>query len=321
LLQYVVRRLIGTLFLLVAVVAATFTLISLAPGDTAVTLAGSGGGDPEYLALLRHRLGLDRSIPEQLASYLRTVLGGDLGFSPVRGAPVLEVILARLPATLVLLATSMAFATLGGLFLGVVAAARRPSRADGAIFFSSLLVSSLPVFWVGQLVVALLAVRLGWLPTGGMTSVVPSLSRPAQLVDLARHLVLPAGVLGLLLLGLVVRTTRASMIEILSKDYIRAARSRGLSQQRVLVRHALPNALRPVVTVVMNQLAVVVTAAVLVETVFSWPGLGRLLLDSVLSRDNPVLVGLLLFSSLIVASSNLVTDLLYTLLDPRVRYW
>lgn len=306
---------------MVVVTAVTFLLITLAPGDTALTLAGSGGGDPEYLALLRRRLGLDRSVPQQLASYLGAVLQGDLGFSAVQGRSVLEMIIGRLPATIVLIVTSMVFAIVGGVLLGVLAAARQDSRADGAIFVGSLTVSSLPVFWIGQLAVGLFAVRLGWLPTGGMESLARANSVSEKLLDLARHLLLPATVLGLLLLGLVVRTTRAAMVDVLAEEYIRAARGRGLREQTVLLRHALPNALRPVVTVIMNQLAVVVTAAVLVETVFSWPGLGRLLLDSVLTRDNPVLVGLLLFSSFVVATSNVVGDLIYAVLDPRVRPW
>lgn len=318
---FLVRRAAGVLILVLAVTAVTFLLISLAPGDTAVALAGSGGGDPEYLALLRQRLGLDRSVPQQLASYLGSVLRGDLGFSAVQGKSVLELILGRLPATILLIATSMVFATVGGVLLGVVAAARQRSRIDGAIFASSLLVSSLPVFWVGQLAVGLFSVRLGWLPTGGMRSVVPAGSLWDGLLDQFRHLLLPATVLGFLLVGLVVRTTRAAMVDVLDQEYIRAARGRGLRERTVLFQHALPNALRPVVTVVLNQLAVVVTAAVLVETVFSWPGLGRLLLDSVLTRDNRVLVGLLLFSSFVVATSNVVTDLVHAVLDPRARSW
>lgn len=321
LLWFLVRRSAGVVVLVVAVTALTFLLISLAPGDTAVTLAGSGGGDPEYLALLRQRLGLDRSVPQQLVSYLGSVLRGDLGFSAVQGKSVLEMILERLPATILLVVTSMSFATVAGVLLGVLAAARRGSRTDGAIFAGSLVVSSLPVFWVGQLAVGLFAVRLGWLPTGGMEPVTPPGSLWDGLLEQIRHLLLPATVLGLLLVGLVVRTTRASMVVVLDDEYIRAARGRGVRERTVLFQHALPNALRPVVTVVLNQLAVVVTAAVLVETVFSWPGLGRLLLDSVLTRDNPVLVGLLLFSSFVVASSNVVADLVYAALDPRVRPW
>lgn len=307
--------------LMVVVTALTFLLISLAPGDTAVTLAGSGGGDSEYLALLRQRLGLDQSVPQQLVAYLSAVLQGDLGFSAVQGRPVLEMILGRLPATIALIVSSMLFAAIGGVVLGVVAAARQRSRVDAAIFAGSLVVSSVPVFWVGQLAVGLFAVRLGWLPTGGMESVASNVSASGRLVDLALHLLLPATVLGLLLVGPVVRTTRAAMIDVLAEEYIRTARSRGLRERTVLFQHALPNALRPVVTVVTNQLAVVVTAAVLVETVFSWPGLGRLLLDAVLTRDNPVLVGLLLFSSFVVAISNVVADVVYAVLDPRIRSW
>lgn len=319
-LAYVVRRLLGTVVLLVVVVAATFLLIRLAPGDTAVTLAGSGGGDPAYLALLRQRLGLDRSVPEQLTSYLSAVARGDLGFSVVLGRPVLDVLRDRLPATLLLVGTAMVFSTVGGVLLGVASAARQQTRTDTAISMVSLLAYSLPVFWLGQLAVALFAVRLRWLPTGGMTSIASSPSGAGRLLDLATHLVLPAAVLGLLLLGLVVRITRAAMIDVLPQGYILAARGRGVAERRLLWRHAGRNALRPVVTVVSNQLGVMLSATVLVETVFSWPGLGRLLLDSVLARDNPVLVGLLLFSSISVALANLAADLLYAVIDPRVCY-
>ncbi len=320
-LRYLARRLVGSVVLLVVVVAITFLLIRLAPGDTAVTLAGSGGGDPAYLALLRERLGLNRSVPDQLFSYVGGVLRGDLGFSVVRGRPVRDVLLERLPATLLLVGTAMTLSTIGGVVLGVVAAARKRTRTDGAISCGSLVVYSLPVFWLGQLAVGLFAVRLRWLPTGGMTSIATSPTGPGRLVDLGRHLVLPAAVLGLLLIGLVVRITRTAMIEVLQEDYVTTARSRGLPVRKVLFRQALPNAVRPVMTVVTNQLGVVLSAGVLVETVFSWPGLGRLLLDSVLARDNPMLVGLLLFSSISVLVINLAADLLYALVDPRVRYW
>ncbi len=319
-LRYLARRLAGSALLLVAVTAVTFLLIRLAPGDTAVTLAGSGGGDPHYLAVLREHLGLNRSVPDQLLSYVTGVLHGDLGFSVVRGRPVGGVLLERLPATLLLVGTAITLSTLGGIVLGVAAAARPRTLRDGAISSGSLVVYSLPVFWLGQLAVGLFAVRLRWLPTGGMTSIVASVSAPERLLDLARHLVLPAGVLALLLMGLVVRITRTSMIEVLKEDYIVAAVGRGLPARRVLYRHALRNAARPVLSVVTNQLGLVLSAAVLVETVFSWPGLGRLLLDSVLTRDNPMLVGLLLFSSISVVLVTFAADVLYTLLDPRIGY-
>lgn len=320
-LQYLVRRVAGSVLLLVVVVAVTFLLIRLAPGDTALTLAGSGGGDPEYLALLRERLGLNRSVPEQLSSYVAGVFRGDLGFSVVRGRPVRDVLFERLPASLLLVGTAMTLSTIGGVLLGVTAASRQKTRTDAAISGGSLVVYSLPVFWLGQIAVGLFAIRLRWLPTGGMTSIATSPSGLGRLADLGRHLVLPAGVLGLLLIGLVVRITRTAMIEVLKEDYVTAARGRGLPRWKVLYLHAGRNALRPVLTVVTNQLGVMLTAAVLVETVFSWPGLGRLLLDSILARDNPMLVGLLLFSSISVVVANFGADVLYAIVDPRVSYW
>jgi len=260
-------------------------------------------------------------VPDQLLSYIAGVFRGDLGFSVVRGRPVRDILLERLPATLLLVGTAITLSTIGGVVLGVIAADRKGTRTDATISSGSLVVYSLPVFWLGQLAVGLFAVRLRWLPTGGMTSIAASPSGLGRLLDLGRHLILPAGVLGLLLIGLVVRITRTSMIEVLNEDYIMAAYGRGLTKRKVLFRHALRNAGRPILTVVTNQLGVVVSAAVLVETVFSWPGLGRLLLDSVLARDKPMLVGLLLFSSIILVITNFATDAMYAYFDPRVRFW
>jgi peptide/nickel transport system permease protein len=206
------------------------------------------------------------------------------------------------------------------VLLGVLAASRRGSRLDTGISIGSLLGYSIPVFWFGQLLVALLAVRLGWLPAGGMTSAGEQLGGFERVLDVARHLILPSVTLGTLLMALVIRTTRAAMLDVLGDDYVMAARGRGLREEAVLLRHALRNALRPVITVITAELGVVLGVMVLVEAVFSWPGLGTLLLDSVLSRDTPTLVGLLLFSSFVVAAANLLGDLLYMWVDPRVRY-
>lgn len=318
-LRYLARRAAGTLVLLVLVVSVTFALIHLAPGDTAQTLAGQGGGDAQYVAALRHSLGLDRPLIEQIGIYLGAVFRGDLGFSAIQGRPVLDVILQRLPATLLLFGTSLVIATVGGVVLGVMAASRNRTRTDAAISVASLTVSSLPLFWVGQILVGLLAIRLGWLPAGGLNSAGASLGGLAAVIDVFKHLVLPAGVLSLLLLGLIVRIMRASMIDVLAEDYVRVARARGIPERRLLFRHALPNALRPVVTVVTAELGLVLTGTVLVESVFTWPGLGSLLLDSVLNRDNLTLVGLLLFSAFLVSAGNLVADVAYTVIDPRIR--
>jgi peptide/nickel transport system permease protein len=318
-LWYVARRLAGTVGLLVAVVVATFGLIHLAPGDVAQVLAGQSG-DPQYLADLREQFSLDRSLGYQISAYLLNVVRGDLGFSVVQGQPVLDAILGRLPATLLLAGTSLTIAWAGGVLLGVLAASRPGSRLDAGISIVSLVGYSIPVFWFGQLLVALLAVRLGWLPAGSMTSAGEQLGAFERVLDVARHLILPTVTLGTLLMALVIRTTRAAMLDVLGDDYVMAARGRGIREEAVLLRHALRNALRPVITVITAELGVVLGVMVLVEAVFSWPGLGTLLLDSVLSRDTPTLVGLLLFSSFVVAAANLLGDLLYMWVDPRVRY-
>jgi len=317
-LWYMARRLAGTLGLLVAVVVITFVLIDLAPGDVAQVLAGQAG-DPQYLAELREQLALDRSLGYQIGAYLLAVTQGDLGFSVVQGQPVLDVLAGRLPATLLLAGTSLTIAVVGGVFLGVVAAARRGSRLDTGISVGSLLGYSIPVFWLGQLLVALLAVRLNLLPAGGMTSAGEQFGAFERVLDVGRHLILPGATLAVLLMALVIRTTRAAMLDLLDEDYVMAARGRGIREDAVLFRHVLRNALRPVITVVTAELGVVLSVMVLIEAVFSWPGLGTLLLESVLSRDTPTLVGLLLFSSFVVAGANLLGDFLYLRVDPRVR--
>lgn len=304
------------MLLLAAVTAATFLLVSLAPGDTAQVLAGQSGADPEYLELIRERLDLDRPLPYQVASYLREAATGDLGFSLIQGRPVRDAILSRLGASLLLAGTALTLAALLGVTLGVLAASRAGGAFDAAISLFSLLAYSLPVFWLGQLAVALFAVRLHWLPAGGMRSA----DAPGGAEDVVRHLVLPATTFSLLLAALIVRVTRTAMGEALGEEYVRAARAKGASEPRILIRHALPNALRPVVTVLTGYMGLILTGAVLVETVFVWPGLGRLTYDSVLSRDTPMLAGLLLFSATLVVLANILADVLYRVLDPRARF-
>lgn len=315
---FVLRRLVATTMLMLAVVVVTFVLVHLAPGDAATTLAGQAGGGPGYLAMLREKMGLDRPLIYQIGAYLSSVARGDLGYSVIEGAPVSAVILARVPATLLLAGTSLAVAAVGGVLLGSVAAASARTPVDTALSVGSLAVYSLPTFWVGQLVLALVAVRLGWLPTGGMSSTQP-LTGAAHVADVARHLVLPAATFSLLLGALTLRITRVSMLDALGADYITAARGRGLGEGRIVFHHALRAALRPVLTVITGQLGLVITGSVLIETVFSWPGLGRLLVDAILARDNAVVVGLLLFFSAAVAVANLIADIGYAVLDPRVR--
>jgi len=310
---FLLRRLVSGLVLLAMVTAATFVLITATPGDTAQVLAGQAGADPAYLALIRRRLQLDRPLPYQIAAYLRQSAQGDLGFSVIQGRPVRDAIGGRLLASLLLAGTAFFLAALLGVTLGVIAAHRRGGVVDAAISVISLLAYSLPVFWLGQLLIALFAVRLHWLPAGGMRSADGS----GGFGDVVHHLALPAVTLSLLLMALIVRVTRTAMSEALVEDYVSAARAKGASEPRVLIRHALPNALRPVVTVLTGYLGLILTGAVLIETVFVWPGLGRLLYDSVLARDTPVLAGLLLLSATLVVAANILADVLYRALDPR----
>lgn len=279
-------------------------------------LAGDAGADPAYLEELRERLELDRPLPYQVASYLSRVGRGDLGFSVVRSQPVSDAIGARLGASLLLSSVALLLAAVVGVVLGVAAAARRGGIADVAISAISLIGYSVPVFWLGQLLVALFAVRLRWLPAGGMRSV----EGGSGAIDVARHLVLPAASLSLLLVALVVRVTRTSMIDALAQDYTTVARAKGLAGRHVLFRHALRNALRPVVTVLTGYFGLVLTGAVLVETVFVWPGLGQLLYASVLARDTPMLTGIVIFTTALVVLANIVADVLYRILDPRAGF-
>lgn len=317
-LGYAGRRLATTLVLIVGVVAVTLVLVHLAPGDASQTLAGQGG-DPRYLAELRHRLGLDRPLAIQIVVYLTRVFRGDLGFSLIQGQPVLSVILARLPASLVLAGGALLLGATAGMVLGGLAARHERTRLDAGISIGALIAFSLPVFWVGQLAIGLFAVQLHWLPAAGMTSVQPRSGWLSPTVDLLRHLVLPACTLAMLISVPIIRTARAAMVEALHQDYVAVARAKGMTEPAIIVRHVLRNALAPVVTVLTGQASLLVTGTALVEVVYSWPGLGQLLFNSVLARDTPVLLGVLMVSSLAVAVANLIGDLAHLAIDPRVR--
>lgn len=316
--RYLLRRLLQAVPLLVCIVTVTFALIHLAPGDPATYLAGDSAS-ADYLAFIRHRFALDRPLPQQYATYVVRLGHGDLGRSFTQGEPVSNLIGARMGATLLLVVPSTLLATLLGIALGVVAARRPHSLLDGAIGLLSLVGYSMPVFWLGQLLLLVFALELGWFPTQGMTNVRANLSGPPHVLDVAHHLVLPVAALTLQQIALIMRLTRAGLLEVLDQEWMTAARARGLSERLVMWRHALRNALLPVTTVIGSHIGFWLSGAVLTETVFGWPGLGRLTLDATLARDYPVLLGILIAVSVMVVIANLATDLVYTLLDPRVR--
>lgn len=297
-----------------------FCLIHLAPGDPVQVIAGEmGGASPEVIAALRAKYGLDHSLLEQMFTYLGKVAHGDFGYSYYFNQPVLGLILQRLPATLYLAAASLVVAVLIGTVLGVISARRPNGLLSHGVTVLSLAGHAAPIFWTGLLLLLLFGSVWPILPVNGMTDVVNPKTGLAYAADVAKHLVLPSITLGLVFVAQYSRLARVNMIDVLSADYIRTARAKGLPERVVLVKHALRNTLIPIVTVIGLQFGNLFAGAVLVETVYSWPGMGRLVFDSILRRDYPTLMGVLFFSAVMVIAANILTDLVYRLIDPRIR--
>jgi peptide/nickel transport system permease protein len=313
---YVLRRLAQAVATIVAILVLAFTAVHLAPGDPVLALAGEHGG-AEYYAFMRARFGLDRPLPEQLARYVGRVARGDLGVSLVHGRPVAAVIAERLPATLLLMAAALAVSTLAGGALGLLAALRAHGAGDLALRAAAILGHATPSFWLAQLAVLALAAGAGLFPVQGMTDARAPGTGVRHVLDVLRHLTLPAVVLAANELALTMRLVRAGLVDAFGQDYVRTARAKGLPETAV-VRHAARNALLPVVTVLGARAGMLCSGAVLVEAVFGWPGVGRLLLAAIQTRDHPVLLGIFLLVSTTVAVANLLTDLLHGALDPRV---
>lgn len=314
-LQYLMRRILSAIPLLVGVSLILFAVLHLAPGSPLDMYTENPAVTPEALENIRVSLGLDRPLPEQYIRWVGAFFRGDWGYSIRTNNRAVEDALSRLPATLLLSGSAFVLALLIALPLGIVSAVRRYTWIDHAATLFSFLGISTPVFWLALMVQLLFSVQLGWLPSAGVTSV-----GDGSLIDRLRHLILPASVLSLAFVAGWSRYVRSSMIEVLSLDYIRTARSKGLHERMVTYRHALKNALIPVVTVIALDLALLFSGAVITETVFAWPGLGRLFIESMNGRDYPVLLGLMMFGSFGLILINLLTDILYVFLDPRVRY-
>jgi peptide/nickel transport system permease protein len=316
--RYLLRRVAQVVPAVAGIVLLAFIVIHTAPGDPVLVLAGEHG-DAAYYAFMRQKFGLDRSLPEQLLAYASRLLHGDLGLSYVHGRPVVDVVSERLPATLLLTTTALALSSAGGVVLGVLSARRADGPGDFLLRTAALLGHAMPSFWLAQIAAITLALGTGLFPVQGLTDARQSWTGGRYLLDVLHHLVLPALVLAAGELALTTRLTRAGVLEGLATDYARTARAKGLPDSAV-VRHALRNAMLPLVTVIGGRVGMIVTGAVLVETVFAWPGLGQLMLSSIQTRDVPVLLGMFLLVSVAVIIANLLTDLAYAWLDPRVRY-
>lgn len=317
--RYVWRRLFQLVPTCAGILIVGFVLIHLAPGDPVLALAGDSG-DAEYYAFMRDKFGLDEPLPVQFVSYAANVVQGDLGVSFVQGRSAAAAIGERLPATLLLTGTALALSTVLGLLVGVVGGARRGKASDVALNGLTLGLYAAPVFWLGQLAILFFALRLGWFPVQGMTTAREQYTGWAAVADVAHHLALPALVLASQQLAAVSRLTRSGVSAELESDHVRTARAKGVGESTVLVRHALRRPLLPVVTVIGGRIGHLVAGTVVIETVFGWPGIGRLLVTSMQARDIPIILGIFLFVSLAVVVANLITDLTYAWLDPRIRF-
>ncbi len=314
------RKILYSAILLLAVIILNFMLLHLAPGDPVDTLVGEmGGATPELIAQLRVDYGLDKSLPEQLLTYVVRMAKGDLGQSFNYDQPVVSLIMDRLPATLLLVITALVLAIFFGTLLGIIAAQKPKSLFSGLVTVVSLAGYAAPVFWTGIMMLILFSYWVPMFPACGMREVGSGAHGLIYMADVLKHLVLPAVSLASIYLAIYSRMARASMMDVLGSDYIRTARSKGLSERVVVYQHALKNAILPVVTMAGLQFSQLIAGAIVVETVFSWPGMGQLAFDAILRRDHPLLLGILFFSTLIVVGVNIFTDLSYRLLDPRIR--
>ena len=303
-LRYLVRRILLTIPVLLGVATLVFSLIHLVPGDPAQAMLGDGASAQD-IAELRKSLGLDEPLLDQYVTFLRHAVTGDLGRSFRTGQPVTTMIIERVPATAELAVAAMIVAIVIAIPLGVIAAVWRGTAADYGAMTFALAGVSIPNFWLGPLLAIVFAVELGWLPVSGRGTLA--------------HLVLPAISLGLALAAILARMTRASLLDELRELYVRAARARGASRTAAVTAHALRNSMVPLLTIVALQFGAVLTGAVITETIFAWPGIGRLLIQSIGFRDYPMVQGCILLIAVTYVTVNLVTDLLYGVLDPRIR--
>ncbi|MDB3892401.1 ABC transporter permease [Alphaproteobacteria bacterium] len=318
--KQILSRLAYALALLFAVLVLNFVLIHIAPGDIADTIAGDmGGATAEVMDQIRADYGLDKPFIVQLGLYLWNVLHLDFGYSFFFNTPVTDLIAERLPATLLLVITAQIFALVIGVVLGVISAKKPNGALSHFVTLLALFGYSAPVFWTGIMLLITFSLIFPVFPVANMIDVT-LMDAPLwrQYLDVAHHLFLPAITLASVFLALYSRLCRASMLEVLGSDYIRTARAKGLSPREVIYKHALKNSLGPVITLAGLQFSAVVSGAVLVETVFSWPGLGTLALQSILARDTPTILGILFFSALVVIIGNLLTDIALRLIDPRI---
>jgi peptide/nickel transport system permease protein len=312
-LKYIIKRILWAIPVILIVSIIVFSVIHMIPGDPVIAMLGTVQTSPEVIQELREQLNLDKPIIVQYFLWLKDVLRGDLGYSIRNNEPVLGLILRKLPATALLALSSLIIAVFISIIAGVTAAHNRNTGWDFGVMFFAILGISIPAFWLGIMLILFFSLFLGLLPSMGYESF---LSDP---ISSLRHLILPSIAAGFINAGYLTRVTRSEMIEVLNQDYIRTARSKGLKESIVIYSHAMKNALIPVVTAIGMRFAYLMGGTVIIEQIFAWPGIGRLVFTSITSRDYPVVQGVVLVSAFIFVMVNLVVDILYTFLDPRVK--
>ncbi len=313
--NFLLGRLVQSLVLLFIVSVIGFAVLHLAPGGPLAQFALTPGISHAELARMAHQMGLDQPLPVQYWAWLRRLLGGDWGHSYRDNQPVLAVILGRLPATLELMATAIVIAVLTGVWIGVMGAIRRYSIFDMLATIGAMIALSIPTFWFGLIVIYIFSVNLGWLPPGNRSTI----GGGGGILDYLHHLIAPAIVLALVEVAVWSRYMRASMLDVINQDFIRTAHAKGLPARTVLWHHAMRNALLPMIALAGVEMPTLLGGALVTETVFTWPGMGRLLLDSLGYRDYPVVMGILMVSALLALLGNLAADLLAAVADPRIR--
>ena len=318
--RLILMRLFKAAIVLFLIVIFNFLLIQLAPGDPAAILAGeAGAADQEFLNQLRERFGLDQPMYVQLWRYVSGIAMLDFGYSYRLGAPVFDLIMARLPATLLLTGTAFVLSLVLGIVAGSMAAARVKKPSGSLIMALALVFYATPLFWVALMSVVVFSVYLGWLPAYGLYTVGAGHTGLALVLDVAKHLILPATTLALFFMAIYTRMTRTSMLDAAQQDYVKTARAKGLKPSIIQRRHVLRNALLPIITLAGLQAGQMVGGAILTETVFAWPGIGRLMFEALQQRDYNLLLGIFFFSAALVIVFNIITDLVYSLADPRIK--
>ncbi len=318
--RYVMGRLLQAVPLIFVVMTVNFILIQSAPGDPIHLLIGEGSASEELIELTRAEFGLDKPLHVQFVSYVKNVLQLNLGYSLRYRQDVFDLILSRIPASLLLMGTAFVVSSVAGILLGLYAGTRKDSLADRAAVVLSILGYSMPVFFLGLLLLTVFSLNLGWFPAQGMYNIRNPQEGWGLVKDVAHHLVLPVITYSAFQLALIFRVTRVKMQQVMKEDYITTARAKGVGEGRVVFRHAVPNTLLPIVTILGLNLEWLLAGSVLTETVFAWPGLGRLMFDAVSARDFPLLMGLFIVISSFVIIVNLCTDVIYRAIDPRVRF-